>query len=82
MSPVSPVFHTEVTLSIGLTNVLRVVLKYFEFIPTLELHSKAASNVGIVLLFQWSQHRKQFQRKADNEKKLESVFRVIQHILK
>ena len=37
--------------------------------PALELHSRAASSVGVTSLFQQSQHRKQFQRKADNSKK-------------
>ena len=35
--------------------------------PTLELHSRAASSVGITSPFQRSQHRKQFQRKADKK---------------
>ena len=37
--------------------------------PALELHSRAASSVGFTSLFQRSQHRKQFRRKADNKKK-------------
>ena len=37
-------------------------------VPTLELHSWAASSVGITSPFQRSQHRKQFQRKVDNKK--------------
>ena len=36
--------------------------------PALELHSRAASSVGITSPFQRSQHRKQFPRKADNKK--------------
>ena len=32
----------------------------------LELHSRAASSVGVTSPFQWSQHRTQFWRKADN----------------
>ena len=31
----------------------------------LELHSRDASSVGVMLLFQLSQHRKQFLRKVD-----------------
>ena len=34
--------------------------------PTLELHSRAASSVGITSPLQRSQHRKQFLRKAEN----------------
>ena len=37
-------------------------------VPALELHSRAASSVGITSPFQQSQQRKQFRRKADNEK--------------
>ena len=35
--------------------------------PALELHSRAASSVGITSPFQRSQHRKQFRRKADKK---------------
>ena len=35
--------------------------------PTLELHSKAASSVGITSTFQRSKHKKQFWRKADKK---------------
>ena len=37
--------------------------------PALEQHRRPSSSVGITSPFQWSQHRKQFQRKADNNKK-------------
>ena len=37
--------------------------------PTLELHSRAASSVGITSPLQRSRHRKQFQRKANNNNK-------------
>ena len=36
-------------------------------VPALELHSRAASSVGITSPFQRSQHRKQFRRKADKK---------------
>ena len=35
--------------------------------PTLELHSRAGSIVGVTSPFQWSRHRKQFWRKADKK---------------
>ena len=35
---------------------------------TLEIYSRAASSVGITSPFQWSQHRKQFSRKAAHKK--------------
>ena len=35
--------------------------------PSLELHSRAASSVGVKSPFQQSQHRKQFRRKADKK---------------
>ena len=38
--------------------------------PALELHSWAASSVGVTSTFQWSQQRKQIRWKADNKKKL------------
>ena len=37
--------------------------------PALELHSRAMSSVGLTSPFQRSQHRKQFWRKAVNNKK-------------
>ena len=36
--------------------------------PALKLHSRAASSVGVMSPLQWSQHRKQFQRRADIKK--------------
>ena len=38
--------------------------------PTLELHSRAASSVGVTSPFQRSQHRKQFRRRADKKKEV------------
>ena len=35
--------------------------------PALELQSGAASSVGVMSPFQWSQRRKQFRRKADKK---------------
>ena len=34
--------------------------------PALELHSRAASSVGVTSPFQQSEHRKQFWRRVDN----------------
>ena len=39
-------------------------------VPALELHSRAASSVGVMTPFQRSQHRKQFRRKADKKNRL------------
>ena len=43
--------------------------------PALELHSRAASSVAITSPFLRSQHRKQFQKRADHKK--EPVTRVV-----
>ena len=42
--------------------------------PALELNSRAASIVGCMSPFPWSQHRKQFWRRADNSKKKTEFF--------
>ena len=42
-------------------------------VPALQLHSRAASSVGVTLPFQQSQHRKQFRRKADNKKSASQI---------
>ena len=36
--------------------------------PVLELHSRAASSVAVMSLFQWSRHTKQSRRKVDIKK--------------
>ena len=41
--------------------------------PALKLHSRARPRVGGASLLRWSQHRKKFQKKADNKKKVKSV---------
>ena len=51
--------------------------------PTLELHSRAMSSVGINSLFQWSQHRTQFWRKAEkNNSEYWSIIWSMQSIQK
>ena len=42
--------------------------------PALGLHSRAASSVGVTSLFQRSQHRKPFRRRADHKKQTFSYF--------